>query len=159
MSLNDEYNLNLPKQKYMAVSASFSKRALSLLIDLFICYFFMLSPLFALMPIKDNVIDGMNYLLYSNNSLLLILISASGLILLLYFSLFQYFLGRTPGMQLMNLYTLPMTFSQAVVRNLLFVPIFPFSLLWILDLIFLIWKKRRFLELVSNTLSIEIMEY
>jgi uncharacterized RDD family membrane protein YckC len=159
MSLNDEYNLNLPKQKYMAVSASFSKRALSLLIALFICYFFMLSPLFALMPIKDNVIDGMNYLLYSNNSLLLILISASGLILLLYFSLFQYFLGRTPGMQLMNLYTLPMTFSQAVVRNLLFVPIFPFSLLWILDLIFLIWKKRRFLELVSNTLSIEIMEY
>lgn len=159
MGLNEEYNLNLPAKKYMAISATISKRIMSFLIDFFICYFFMLSPLYYLVPEKGGIFNTMNYLVYSNPSLLIILTSSSGLILLLYFSLFQYFLGRTPGMQLMNLYTLPMSFSQAVIRNLYFVPIFPFSLLWIIDIIFLFWKKRRLLEILSKTLSIEILQY
>lgn len=159
MGLNDEYNLNLPQNKLMVISAGLGKRAGAFLVDIFIIYFLLLSPMVSLVRFKGDVLSTASHLLTADIGLLTVISGTFGLISLLYFSLFQTFSGKTPGMGFFKLQTTPMNFSQAVVRNAFLVPIFPFNIIAIVDVIYLIIKKRRFLEKLSNTVVIEIVPY
>ena len=65
--------------------------------------------------------------------MLSLLIGGIGLIVLLYFSLLEHFVGQTIGMRVVGIRTGTKTFYQAVIRNLFVVPLFPFNVLWIIE--------------------------
>jgi uncharacterized RDD family membrane protein YckC len=75
--------------------------------------------------------------------------------------MFEFKIRQTPGKMLLNLYVIAdgkkegPGFIQTLIRNLIFIPIFPFSLLWIIDPLYMIFTGRRLTELLSKTRVIE----
>ncbi|MFW5866159.1 MAG: RDD family protein, partial [Nanoarchaeota archaeon] len=128
MSISDEFNLDLPGQKKIVLDARIGRRVTGFVLDMFFIYIFLLTPLERLITIPDVSLGEFSTIFFSlPTGLLTIVVTTAGLISVLYFSLFEYHLGYTPGMRLMGLQTLTLTFPQAVMRNLFLVPIFPFS--------------------------------
>jgi uncharacterized RDD family membrane protein YckC len=78
---------------------------------------------------------------------------------LAYFSLFEYVLGQTPGMMLLNIRAVNVTLWRAAVRNAYMVPLFPFPLLWVIEPVHLALRKTRLLEVISRTRTIEYISY
>lgn len=74
---------------------------------------------------------------------------------LLYFTFLEYYVGQTPGQMLMNIKSISndgnMSFWKAFVRNIFILPFFPFYILWVLEPIYLVFYKQRFLEKITNT--------
>ncbi|MGM5480865.1 MAG: RDD family protein [Nanobdellota archaeon] len=160
MDVFKEYNLNLPQEKRMIIDGRIDKRAVGFLIDLVLLYILILPPLSKLVVGAPQGISGIfNYVTSIPLGVLTIISATAGLALLLYFSLFEHYLGYTPGMRLMGLQTQTLSLSQAFMRNLFVVPVFPFSLLFILELYYLFKYKQRFLEQVSDTKTIEVLTY
>lgn len=105
------------------------------------------------------------------------------LLVLLYHVACEYLLGQTPGMLLFNLRvrttrppvkrgaaarsdartsTAPsdadgagLTFSQALVRNLFLLPLFPFYLFWLVEPLFYVFQGERLLEHWTRTETVE----
>lgn len=159
MSTLDEYNLNLPKARIMARSARFSKRAVSFIIDIFVVYFFILFPLAKFIPSSYSFSSALSIVQSLDSGLVSIIVATASLVYLLYFSCSQYFVGKTIGMWVFGLQTIPMTFYQAVLRNAFLIFIFPFSLLAIIDLIYLLRFKQRLLEKLTMTATLELQIY
>ncbi|MGM5480103.1 MAG: RDD family protein [Nanobdellota archaeon] len=155
MDFNTEYNLNLPGQKRVVIDGRISKRAIAFIIDLIIIHLLFLGPLIDLFP-SSLSLSSLSEVSFGFS---IFFSSALGCILLLYFSLFEHFLGATPGMRLLGLQTYTLSFSQAVVRNVFVIPVFPFYLLWIVELYYLIKYKQRFLERATQTKTLEVMTY
>jgi len=84
---------------------------------------------------------------------------AMALLALGYFALFEWLLGQTPGMMLLNIRAENVTLWKGFVRNLYFLPVFPLQVLWILEPLHLLWRKTRLLELVTRTRTIERIRY
>lgn len=155
-----DYDLNLPQQKKIVTDGRIENRFIGFIIDIFLIYIVILSPLTRLLPSTSVDMASMGSFISSLPVGLLTIFSATvGLVFVLYFSLFEYHLGFTPGMRIVGLRTHVFTFPQAVVRNLFLVPLFPFSLLFVLELYYLFRYKQRFLEKASETRTIEIMTY
>ena len=76
---------------------------------------------------------------------------------LVYFYVMEKKLSQTIGKKLMNIYVVSDTEQmkrwQLFVRNLMFIPIFPFDLLAIIDPLFMIFSKsgKRLSEILSRT--------
>jgi len=76
-------------------------------------------------------------------------------IVLAYFVLFEYLLGQTPGMMLLN--TRAEGSSRlwaAVARNIFLIPVFPIVLLWIIEPLFILVRRQSVLEQLSGTKTI-----
>ncbi len=86
-------------------------------------------------------------------------LSLISIIIFLYFFTFEYKLSQTPGKILLRIYAKgageKLTFWEALVRNLMFIPIFPLSLLIIIDPIFLIFRNYRLSEYFSRTRTLD----
>ncbi len=95
---------------------------------------------------------------------LYLLILLMGVFSFVYFVLFEYALGRTPGMLLVGIKLdegegnkelgKEVSFWKCAVRNMFVIPAFPFTLFWIIEPIYLAIKKKRLLERLTETNTI-----
>lgn len=153
------HKLNLPRQRLMATGASFWKRSIAFIID-----FLLMDLIFFSSFKKYLIIPETNFKeVFMQNAAALpngFLASAilMGVIALLYFSLMEYYLGYTIGKQILGLRVVGKKgFVYFLLRNAFTIPIFPFTLFWIIEPIMLLRKKPRVLEQISQTQTIEII--
>lgn len=148
-------DLNLPKIRVYSVNASLFKRFLSFLIDILVLDFFVVSSFLSLRKYSFDYLKNSAGAI--NEAMLLLLFV--GILVFYYFYYLQKNFYQTIGMRVMKLYVKSdePTFEnwQFIVRNLYLIPLFPFILLWIVDIIYLILYNKRFSEHVSKTRLVE----
>ncbi|MBW2981285.1 RDD family protein [Candidatus Woesearchaeota archaeon] len=147
--------------------ASLLKRFLSYFIDLFIINFIIILPF---EKILKNIIPSNSfsesYQYIQNNpgvgNLIFFLSIIIGILMVVYFTVFEYLMQQTPGKILMKQYIIketgqPLKLINYIVSNLTFIPIFPFILLWIIDPIHMIIssKNQRLMERFTRILVVE----
>jgi uncharacterized RDD family membrane protein YckC len=94
------------------------------------------------------------YLQQNDNitAILIIIWTLYFFVMILYFSIFEYLIGTTPGKKVFDLNVVSeegdLKYWQTIVRSLQLFVIVP---LWIIDMIYLIFKKKRFFEAISKT--------
>lgn len=128
--------LSLPRIRVMQRPASLGKRTASFVLDLLLLRFIILAPL---VSFTDRI--GVLWII--------------ALLVLAYFTLFEYLLGQTPGMRIMNINAGELKLRQALVRNLPFFPVLPFPFLLLLELAYLLTRGKRFTERLSKTATTE----
>ncbi|MBI2660893.1 RDD family protein [Candidatus Woesearchaeota archaeon] len=156
--------LNLPEEYQTSSRALLWKRIAAFLIDLLIINFVVLFPFKGALEEMFSAanLGQMLEQISSDPALAAQLTTASFLISLLfisYFVLFESKYGQSIGKKLMGLYVASLTkekgvrFWQHLVRNVVFLPIFPFILLWIIDPLFMIFSRsnQRLTEILSKT--------
>ena len=79
----------------------------------------------------------------------------------LYFTFFDYYLGQTIGQMMLNIKVISLTdnmlFWKALIRNAFVLPILPvfyIPILWIVETLYMIFYKERFLEKITATRTI-----
>ena len=147
-------DLKLPKQRVHIQDARITRRILAFLVDILVLDLFILGGYEAVVSSMSiqQAFSGMNVALTAAAVTI-------ALIALTYFALFEWLLGQTPGMMMLSIETQGVTLWKSFVRNLYFLPLFPFPLLWLLEPFHLIWKKTRLLELLTKTRTIERISY
>lgn len=159
--------LNLPQEKDFVGPALLWKRFAAFFIDLLILFLVVFIPFrsFISSTIPENYSFSDAYELLSANQDIYYLIPVYIVMLLLvflYFFMLEKKMSQTIGKKLMNLYIVSDTTElkkwQVLVRNMLFIPIFPFDLLLIIDPISMLFTRtnQRLSEILSKTRVIEI---
>jgi uncharacterized RDD family membrane protein YckC len=160
-------DINIPTQRLFIGPASHIRRLLAFLLDLVIINFVLLWPfeklLSTLIPANANLLFGTTTISVP----LIITLFAIGIVMLLYFTLFELAIGQTPGKIMFDLYVVSthlkekeavkLTPGQIIIRNLFIIPVFPFFLLILVDPIFALFNvnNQRFLEIVSHTIVVQ----
>ncbi|RME52845.1 hypothetical protein D6783_03455 [Candidatus Woesearchaeota archaeon] len=147
-------SLNLPKREGIEVPARFWKRMLAFLLDLFFLRLFVLAPFSSLFEQRAST-----SLLMEESLPAPVMAGAFIVVLLvwLYFTMFQFVLKQTPGMMIAGLWVRGRVgLVKAAVRNLFILPVFPFFILWIVEPVHLLLKKVRWLEVVTETRTVEV---
>ena len=86
-------------------------------------------------------------------------------LIILYFIMLEKKMNQTIGKMIVKIYVASdnkdLKTWQLLVRNLVFIPIFPFVLLWILDPLFMFFTKtnQRLTEILSRTRVVEKYNY
>jgi uncharacterized RDD family membrane protein YckC len=158
-------------QKLIIGPASPVKRILAFCMDILLINFIVLTPfdgiLTKLIPSRD-LFSIANQTITTN---LLITSLFIGIILLLYFVMFEYTTNQTPGKMFFGLYVVStkikdkkiqkLNLSQVIFRNLEMIPVFPFIILLLIDPFFVFFNQsnQRLLEIASNTVVIERYQY
>ena len=148
-------DLNLPEKPRSLIL----KRFIAFTIDILVIELIILTPfkniLISLIPVGDYT--EMSSYIFSNPNVLStvnLVFFAAGIIILLYFTIFEYRLRQTPGKMIMKLYveSEKLTFWQILISNISFIPVFPFILIWIFDLIYVLTSKsqQRFMEMITR---------
>ena len=163
--------LNLPKKQSFIAPASLFRRIIAYLIDFLIIRFTILIPFNGLLrkivPAEEEGYKAVIEYLQNTPSIsgLLVIISiAMSFVIVLYFTIFEYKTKQTPGKMIMKQWIVPekqnITLLNHLISNLTFVLVFPFVLLWIIDLIYMIYspKNQRFMEKLSGILVIQKYE-
>ncbi len=143
--------LAINKQGLTFKTAPFWKRAASFVLDLFVLNLLVFTHFQGLFSkaVRENIGE-------LTPSVYLGVFFAS-IISLLYFALLEHYAQQTLGMMLVKLYAVPKPgFWKAVARNLFVLPFFPFTLLWVIEPLHLYFKKKRFLELLTRTDTVEV---
>ena len=155
--------------KKKEVNASLLRRFLSFLIDLIIVNFVIFYP-FYMIILRKLPVSGADLIaaLDSNKQIsttFTVVAFLVGILTLCYFMFCQYLIGQTPGMIFMNIKVVPLndhrlTLFRSLIRNAWFIPLTPFSFLFIIDPIFLIFSKdnQRLTEWLSSTKVINANE-
>lgn len=154
--------LNLPKEKTFMGPALIWKRIAAFFIDIMIINLIVLFPfrgLFQKIIPKEYPFSEAYKLLSSADytghiSSISFMIS---ILVILYFLMLEKKTGQTIGKMLMKIYVVSDTNSlkiwQLLTRNLIFIPVFPFVLLWVVDPLFMFFTKtnQRLSEILSKT--------
>ena len=160
-------HLNLPKERTFIGPALLWKRIAAFFIDLTIINLIVLFPfrrLFQSIMPKDYSFSEAYNLLSTSLNYTKYISSVSfvmSILVILYFLMMERRMGQTIGKMLMKIYVVSdnnsLKTGQLVTRNLVFVPIFPFVLLWILDPLFMFFTKtnQRLTEILSRTSVVE----
>ncbi|MEK6946095.1 MAG: RDD family protein [Nanoarchaeota archaeon] len=159
--------LNLPKEKLFIGPALLWKRIAAFLIDLAIINLIILLPFRSLLakifPADYSFSEALKLLSSTDNAELITLVSSMmGVFIMLYFYLLEKKMHQSIGKRIMKIYVASdskeLKFWQVLVRNLVFLPLFPFFLLWILDPLFMLFTKtnQRLSEILSKTKVIGI---
>jgi len=165
------FRLNLPKKQSFIAPASLFRRIIAYVIDFLIIRFTILIPFNALfkkiIPVHEQGYKAIiEYLQNTPNisSLLIVISIAMSVLIVLYFTLFEYKTQQTPGKMIMKQWIVPekdnITILNYLISNLTFVLVFPFIILWIIDLIHAIYspKNQRFMEKISGILVVQKYE-
>jgi len=149
--------------------ASIPRRLIAFIIDLLIIDFVILSPFnkFFQMIIPSGTLSEQIRFFQENPkisnpiNLLLIVI---GILVLFYFTIFEYKISQTPGKIITGLYVIPqkkVKFINYLLSNITFIPVFPFYLLWIIDPVYMIIspKNQRLMEKLNNLLVVQKYKY
>lgn len=160
--------LNLPADRTFIGPALIWKRIAAFFIDIAIINLIILFPfrsLFQNILPKDYTFSGAYRLLGSSADYTGFLTSVSlvmSVLVILYFLMLERRMGQTIGKMLMKVYVVSDTENlsswQLLARNIVFIPIFPFILLWVLDPLFMFFTKtnQRLSEVLSKTRVVEI---
>lgn len=145
----------------LAEQPSFSRRTLAFFLDMSLLSFTVLAPLSSFLDVflPNTEFSTAYHALLENQTMsyaLTVLMFFVLSLVLFYFALCEYFVGQTAGKRWMNLKVTTLegkniTFFQALVRNLLFLPVFPFILFWLIDPLYLVFSKQRLSEQLSKT--------
>ena len=79
------------------------------------------------------------------------------LLIMAYFVTLEWLVGQTVGKLVVSIRVVSqkgrVSLWQAVVRNMMFIPMFPFMLLWLIDPLFVLFSasRRRLSEMLSST--------
>lgn len=159
--------LNLPKEKTFIAPALVWKRIAAFFIDMIIINLVVLFPFRSLfediMPKNYSFSEAYKFLSTSANytSFLTSVSFIMSILIILYFYLMERKMSQTIGKMLMKIYVVSgnkdLKIWQLLTRNLVFIPIFPFILLWILDPLFMLFTKtnQRLSEILSKTKVVE----
>lgn len=162
--------LNLPKEKEFTGPALIWKRIAALLIDLAIINLIVLFPfrsLFQKIIPKDYSFSEAYRLLSIGADYTGLISSVSfimALLVILYFFMLEIKMGQTIGKMLMKIYVVRdgngnnnLKAWQLLARNIVFIPVFPFVLLWIADPLFMFFTRtnQRLSEILSKTRVVE----
>ena len=163
-------DLRLPRQRKFVFNAPVWKRILSFLIDLAIVQIVIFSPLTSViqskLPTSSDYMENYNFILKNPDTLtsLYPLLGAVFLMIFLYFVIFEYKTRQTPGKMVFKLYLFgqdkkeKISLWKIILRNIAVFPIFPFSLFWIIDPIYLIFTGKRLSDIISKTQIVEELE-
>lgn len=155
--------LNLPEDREFTGPSLLWKRVIAFLIDLLAINFFVLipfKPFFSeLSPANASFSQIYDYLNSNPNfiSRITIISIFMSFMIMLYFISFEAKFGQSIGKKLMSLRVRSQTGKlklwQHFIRNILFLPIFPFVLLWLLDPLFMLFSKSKqtLTEILSKT--------
>ncbi len=153
----------LPKERTFEGPASLLKRVVAFIIDILILRFVVVYPFskaWIAVPAGSFVETmeffqqnpGISNTVYTTSAVI-------GILMMLYFAIFEYKLHQTVGKMLMKIYVKDkkLAFWQCLVRNLFLIPVFPFVLLWITEPLFMIFTKehQRLLEIITKTKVVE----
>jgi hypothetical protein len=150
--------LNLPQARIHVRDAGFWRRLAAFVLDLLLldsAVFLPFSSFFSLSIDYRALLHGAFHLTSAMYAAAIVM----ALLALVYFMLFEYLLGQTPGMMLFNIRAENVTLLRAFVRNLFLLPVFPFPLLIVVEPLHLLWRKTRFLEWISSTRTVERIAY
>ncbi|MBN2367730.1 RDD family protein [Candidatus Woesearchaeota archaeon] len=160
-------DLNLPGQRTMLTPAPVWKRVLAFIADLLVIQLVIFSPFSASLsgslPSSDNIMENYRYLAEQSDmmsQITMMILFMFGL-MFAYFFLFDLKLGQTPGKMLFKLYVVPMikkdslTIWRLISRNLAILPVFPFTLLWIIDPLYMVFSGKRLSDILTKTLVVE----
>ena len=159
--------LNLPKEKTFIGPALVWKRVVAFAIDMLIINLVVLFPfrsLFEQIMPKEYSFSEAYRLLSSSTNYTGFLTSASfimSILIILYFYMMERKMSQTIGKMLMKMYVASdnkeLRAWQLLARNIVFIPIFPFVLLWILDPLFMFFTKtnQRLSDILSRTKVVE----
>ena len=159
--------LNLPKERVFVGPALIWKRIAAFFIDILILNVLVLFPFRALMlkifPSSYSFSDAYGLLSAGRYAAQLTSISlAISILVILYFFMMESRMGQTIGKMFMKVYVVSegsgINRWQLILRNIVFIPIFPFILLWLLDPLFMFFTKtnQRLTEILSKTRTVEV---
>ena len=162
--------LNLPKEKVFIGPALLWKRIGAFLIDMMILVVFVMYPFRKLferiLPSNYSFSEMFNLLgSVQYTGYLVSIYLAYSILILMYFYFLEKKMGQTIGKKIMNIYVVSDTDNlkrwQFFVRNLVFIPVFPFDLLVLADPLFMIFTKtnQRLSEILSRTKVVEKFNY
>lgn len=159
--------LNLPKEKTFIGPALVWKRIAAFFIDMIVINLVVLFPfrkLFQSIVPKNYSFSEAYKFLSASTSYTGFITSVSfimAMFIISYFFMFEGKMGQTIGKALMRIYVVSDSTAlkpwQLLTRNLVFIPIFPFVLLWALDPLFMFFTKtnQRLTEILSKTRVVE----
>ena len=159
--------LNLPKERTFIGPALIWKRAIAFLIDITLINFVIFFPfrkLFQNIVPKDYSFSEAYRLLSTSANYTSYITSVSfvmSILMILYFLMMERKMSQTIGKMLMKIYVVNdnnnLKAWQLLIRNLVFIPLFPFVLLWVLDPLFMFFTKtnQRLSEILSKTRVVE----
>lgn len=159
--------LNLPKERHFIGPALLWKRIAAFFIDIAILNLVVLFPFRALfrnlIPKDYSFSEAYNLLSSSTNytSYMSLISFVMSVLIILYFFMLEKKTGQSIGKMLMKVYVVSDNSTlknwQLIIRNLVFIPIFPFVLLWLLDPLFMFFTKanQRLTEILSKTRVVE----
>ena len=163
--------LNLPQERFFIGPALIWKRIAAFFIDMIILNLIVLYPfrnLFQKFIPKDYSFTEAYRLISTSTNYAGFINSVSfvmSILIILYFIMLEKKMGQTVGKMLMKIYVLSdnkdLKTWQLLVRNIVFIPIFPFVLLWVLDPLFMFFTKtnQRLTEILSRTKVVEKYNY
>lgn len=158
--------LNLPKERTFVGPALVWKRVAAFMIDMLIINLIILFPfrgLFEGILPKDYSFSEASRILSSSDytGFLTSVSLVVSILMIMYFFLMERKMSQTIGKMLMRVYVVSdnkdLKAWQLLARNMVFIPLFPFILLWILDPLFLFFNKtnQRLSEILSKTRVVE----
>jgi uncharacterized RDD family membrane protein YckC len=143
--------------------ASFGKRLLAWIIDMLIVNLVIFWPFQRLIYIYFGRLEEMGFdvkllsgIELSPHAYFVIFIIS--ILVMLYFSFFEYYMNQTPGKMILKLkvtYNSDASLMLAISRNIYFIPFFPFYILWVVEPLYLLFYRQTFLERLTGTLTIE----
>jgi len=163
--------LNLPKKRSFVAPASVLRRIAAYVIDFLIIRFTVLIPfnslLKKLIPVHEQGFKAITQYLESTpgiSSLLIMISIGMSVLIVAYFTVFEYKTQQTPGKMLMKQWIVPekekIPFWNYLLSNIPFILVFPFFLLIIADIIHAIYspKNQRFMEKITGILVVQKYE-
>ena len=159
--------LNLPGERSFIGPALIWKRMAAFFIDIMVILLVVFLPFRKLLQsaVPQNYSFSQMYDYLSNSSGAAYLVAvyfAMSALAFLYFYMLEVKMSQTIGKKLMNVYVISDSNEtkkwQFLVRNLLFIPVFPFDLLFIIDPVFMFFTKtnQRLTEILSKTRVVEV---
>lgn len=159
--------LNLPKEATFKGPALIWKRMVAFMLDIIILDFVIGFPLRKVMTkvVPVNDFSGSYTYFLANpkaTAILTVIIIFYGMLVMLYFAILEYHTGQTVGKIFTNIKVesdkKEISFFACLIRNMYFIFIFPFILLWVIDPLFMLFtkEKRRLSEILSGTRTVEV---
>lgn len=158
--------LNLPESGAFLGPALIWKRVAAFFIDMLVINIVILFPFRSLfhgiVPKGYSFSEAYSFLSSTNYTGFISSVSfVISVLIMLYFFMLERKMGQSIGKKLMGVYVVGDNKSikpwQLLVRNLGFIPIFPFILLWVLDPLSMFFTKtnQRLTEILSRTKTVE----
>jgi len=153
--MEDYRSLLNPRMANVVQDASFLRRAGAFLVDILLLDMVVTAPFTTILQNLATRAErvGFSALTYTGTELAAAVFLF--LIIYLYFVLFEYLLGQTLGMMLMNTRVIGRnSIWSALARNSFLLPVFPFIVFWIVEPVAILFWRRGVLEQLSQTRTI-----